>query len=326
DGCGEIPLRLPHARDGAGGVRFIHVRPVDREELMLELNMLALVDEDNEPWGGLLVFKDLTAISQMEAEVRRSEHLAAIGELAAGLAHEIRTPLASMKGAWHMMLGGGGLGPEDGERLMRIIGREMDRLNLLVNDFLSFARPSAGNPQPVDIYELVGSQIEVVRGWKREAASITLAKEDVPPVWFDRGQLAQVVWNLLQNAIEAADPARGVKVEVEIARAAGSPGFAVLSVRDFGRGISAEHVKHIFEPFYTTKANGTGLGLATAWAILKKGSANISVRSVPGAQTVFTLTLPLAGESGLGAVPGGGDAEKAGDGRGEAEKAGDGRG
>ncbi|MDR1080110.1 MAG: PAS domain-containing protein [Deltaproteobacteria bacterium] len=295
DGYGEIPLRLPHARDGTGGFRFMHVRPVDREELMLELNMLALVDEDNEPWGGLLVFKDLTAINQMEEELRRSEHLAAIGELAAGLAHEIRTPLASMKGAWHMMLGGGTvLAPEDGERLMRIIGREMDRLNLLVNDFLAFARPSAGAPQSGDLYELGGSQIELLRGWKRDEASIEISREDVPPVWFDRGQLTQVVWNLLQNAIEAADPARGVKIEVEIARAEASDGCARLTIRDYGRGISAEHVKHIFEPFYTTKANGTGLGLATSWAILKKGAGNISVRSVPGQQTIFTLTLPLA--------------------------------
>ncbi|MDR1041818.1 MAG: PAS domain-containing protein [Deltaproteobacteria bacterium] len=301
DGYGEISMKLPHARDGSGGFRFAHVRPVDRAELILELNMLALVDEDNEPWGGLLVFKDLTAISQMEAEVRRSEHLAAIGELAAGLAHEIRTPLASMKGAWHMMLEGPGLGPEDGERIMRIIGREMDRLNLLVNDFLSFARPSAGNPQPVDLHELVESQIEILRGWKRDQAAIELSRADVPPVWFDRSQLTQVVWNLLQNAIEAADPARGVRVEVEIARAESPEGCARLTIRDFGRGISAEHVKHIFEPFYTTKANGTGLGLATSWAILKKGSGNISVRSVPGSQTVFTLTLPLAGGHEAGA-------------------------
>jgi two-component system sensor histidine kinase PilS (NtrC family) len=319
DAYGEIPLRLPHARDGAGGIRFMHVRPVDRAELMLELDMLALVDEDNEPWGGLLVFKDLTAISQMEEDLRRSEHLAAIGELAAGLAHEIRTPLSSMKGAWHMMLGGGpGLGAEDSQRLMRIVGREMDRLNLLVNDFLAFARPSAGDPQPVDLCELVESQLEVLRGWKREEASIALFGGDVPPVWFDRGQLTQVVWNLLQNAIEAADPDRGVKIEVEISRDDAADGFARLSVRDHGRGISAEHVKHIFEPFYTTKASGTGLGLATSWAILKKGAGNISVRSVPGVQTVFTLTLPLAGVHGQHPALDGRDAGRDGDGAGAA--------
>ncbi|MDR3153767.1 MAG: PAS domain-containing protein [Deltaproteobacteria bacterium] len=300
EGRGAIPALHAHERDPQSGFRFSHVRPVDRAELVLELTMLALVDEDNSTWGGLLVFKDLTAISQMEAEVRRSEHLAAIGELAAGLAHEIRTPLASMKGSWHMMLGGGaGLGQEDKERLMRIIGREMDRLDLLVNDFLAFARPSAGNPQPVDLAELVEGQLEVLRGWKREGAEITLKREPgLPPAWFDRGQLTQVLWNLLQNAIEAADPARGVKVEVELARSASPEGCARLSVTDYGRGISADHVKHIFEPFYTTKANGTGLGLATAWAILKKGSGNISVRSVPGRQTVFTLTLPLADGKG----------------------------
>ncbi|MDR2613232.1 MAG: PAS domain-containing protein [Deltaproteobacteria bacterium] len=302
DGRVEVPLKHPHVRDGAGGgFRFAHVRPVDRAELILEMNMLALVDEDNEPWGGLLVFKDLTFISQMEAEVQRSEHLAAIGELAAGLAHEIRTPLASMKGAWHMMLeaGASGLGQVDRERLMRIIGREMDRLDLLVNDFLAFARPSAGNPQAFDLAELVAGQIEILLGWKREEARITLDASPVPPVWFDRGQLSQVVWNLLQNAIEAADPARGVKVEVGIGLDGAPEGHARLSVCDHGKGISESHVKHIFEPFYTTKANGTGLGLATAWAILKKGSGNISVRSVPGEFTVFTIHLPLADWKGV---------------------------
>jgi two-component system sensor histidine kinase PilS (NtrC family) len=290
----KIPLKLPHMRGIDEGLRFAHVRPVDKVEIILEMNMLALLDENNEPWGSLMVLKDLTAISQMEAEIKRNEHLAAMGKMAAGLAHEIRTPLASMKGSWHMILDQN-LNPENQSRLMNIIGREMERLDLLVNEFLSFARPPLGNPQPLDLSELVSDQVEVLKSWKRDELDVTVNREDgVPLVFFDKGQLSQVIWNLLQNAIEAADSTRDMKIRIDIMAGDGLKGAVFLHVTDYGKGISEDHVKNIFEPFYTTKASGTGLGLATSWALLKNGGGNISVRSIPGVQTVFTVTLPAA--------------------------------
>jgi two-component system sensor histidine kinase PilS (NtrC family) len=290
----KIPLKIPHLRGIDQGLRFAHVRPVDKVEIILEMNMLALMDENNEPWGSLMVLKDLTSMSQMEAEIKRNEHLAAMGKMAAGLAHEIRTPLASMKGSWHMILGQA-VKPEDQRRLMGIIGREMERLDVLVNEFLSFARPPVGNPQPLDLLELVADQMEIIKSWKRDELDLSVSREDgVPLVFFDKSQLSQVVWNLLQNAIEAADSTRGIKIRIDIKAGDGLRGPVRLLVTDYGKGIKDEHVKSIFEPFYTTKASGTGLGLATSWAMLKNGGGDISVRSIPGVQTVFTITLPAA--------------------------------
>ncbi|MDR1165315.1 MAG: PAS domain-containing protein [Deltaproteobacteria bacterium] len=300
----RIPLKRPHLHGGAEGLRFVHRRPIDKVEVILELNMLALVDEDNERWGSLMVLKDLSAISQLEAENKKNEHLAAIGELAAGLAHEIRTPLASLKGSWELILSQN-LRGEDQTRLTRIIGREMNRLDNLVNDFLSFARPPTGHPQALRLRELLEGQTQILKSWKRDEAEINLAPGADPLVFFDEGQLSQIVWNLLQNAIEAADPQRTLVIDIAI-QASRVPGYVDLSIRDNGKGIAEEHVKRVFEPFYTTKPQGTGLGLATAWGMLKKGTGNITVSSTPGAFTVFTLTLPLAqdalaaGERALG--------------------------
>jgi two-component system sensor histidine kinase PilS (NtrC family) len=290
----RIPLKFPHVRGINSGLRFAHTRPIDKVEIMLEMNMLALLDENNEPWGSLMVLKDLTTISQMEAEIKRSEHLASMGKMAAGLAHEIRTPLASMKGSWHMILGQN-LQPDDQKRLMLIIGREMERLDLLVKEFLSFARPPAGNPQPLNLVELVSDQLEILKSWKQNAIDISITHdEELPHIFFDKGQLSQVIWNLFQNAIEAADESRGIKIMIDVTSKDSPKGTIFLNVTDYGKGISEEHVKNIFEPFYTTKTNGTGLGLATSWALLKNGGGNINVRSIPGVQSVFTVILPIA--------------------------------
>ncbi|MDR2350371.1 MAG: PAS domain-containing protein [Deltaproteobacteria bacterium] len=296
----KIPLKFPHVRGPNPGLKFSHVRPVDKVEIMLEMNMLALLDEENDPWGSLMVLKDLTAISQMEAEIKRNEHLAAMGKMAAGLAHEIRNPLASMKGSWHM-ISGQNLGPDHQRRLMLIIGREMERLDLLVNEFLSFARPTAGSPSNLNLAELVRDQVELLKSWKRDELDISVnGDEALPEIFFDKSQLAQIVWNLLQNAIEAADDSRGIKINIDMNARDSHSGTVNLSVTDYGKGISEEHVKSIFEPFYTTKPNGTGLGLATSWSLLKKGNGDISVRSIPGVQTVFTVTLPVSRAGALG--------------------------
>jgi two-component system sensor histidine kinase PilS (NtrC family) len=295
----QIPMKYPHQAVEGSGIRFKHIRALDKAELFLELNTLALVDENNEPWGKLLVLKDLTAFSQMEAEVKRNEHLAAMGKLAAGLAHEIRTPLASMKGSWHMMLGQS-LPAEDNRRLMQIIGREMERLDHLVNEFLAFARPTTGNPQAIDLYGFTDDMVRILESSRGGELDISLTKDFVPPVYFDPDKLRQIVWNLLQNALEAADPDRRLKLTLTLKNSEASPGNVELVVADNGKGIEEEPLKHIFEPFYTTKTKGTGLGLATAWSLLQKGNGNIAVSTTPNRGTVFTLTLPRfnAGQKG----------------------------
>ncbi|MDR0549239.1 MAG: PAS domain-containing protein [Deltaproteobacteria bacterium] len=274
------------------GLTVKHFRPTDQAELILEISLTDLVDKDNEPWGRLLVAQDRTAISQMQAEIKRSERLAAMGELAAGLAHEIRTPLASMSGSWSM-LNNQKLTDEDRQRLIAIIGREMDRLSVLVNDFLGYARPSSGSPQAIDLNQLIYDQLHVFKSWKGEEVIIAKELGQIPLVFFDYGQLTQVIFNLLQNAIEAADSTRVLKLVVSTKLARARPGMVVMAVRDNGRGIKNDQMSHIFQPFFTTKPKGTGLGLATVWRIVREGQGHIQVASEKDQGTIFTVYLPV---------------------------------
>jgi two-component system sensor histidine kinase PilS (NtrC family) len=287
-GQGEAPM-------GARSLRLRHVRQADRAELDLELTALALKDIRNEGWGHLLVIKDQTAMNQMESEIKRSEHMAAVGQLAAGLAHEIRTPLASMSGSWHMILSQS-LKSEDQSRLMNIIGREMDRLEGLVDDFLSFAKPPTGNPQPLDLNAIIEDQVHVFSSWKGDEADIEIHLNDVPKVLFDSGQLSQVIFNLVQNAMEATVPGQRPHVVVETYPDPARPNFVAMAIADEGTGISEKDIRRVFEPFYTTKAKGHGLGLAMVWSIVARGNGHISVRSTPNKLTTFTVLIPKAPE------------------------------
>jgi two-component system sensor histidine kinase PilS (NtrC family) len=279
------------------GLTFTHVRPADREKLVLEISINDLVDNNNESWGRLLVLQDRTALSQMQAEVKRSEHLASLGELAAGLAHEIRTPLAAMSGSWNM-INTQNLSEADQKQLIVIIGREMDRLGTLVNDFLAYARPQVGKPQAIDLNLLINDQLHVFHSWKGEEVSIAKQLTSIPKIYFDYGQLTQVLFNLLQNAVEAAFPDQTLEMVVSTQLTADRPGYVTLSVKDNGRGIPEDKLKKIFEPFFSTKPKGTGLGLATVWGIIRKGRGFIRVTSDLKEGTVFTINLPIAhGES-----------------------------
>ncbi|MDR0356354.1 MAG: PAS domain-containing protein [Deltaproteobacteria bacterium] len=281
------------------GLRFKHVRNGDMAELNIELSILALNDVRNENWGRLFVIKDQTALMQMEAEMKRSEHMAAVGQLAAGLAHEIRTPLASMSGSWHMLLSQT-MKPEDQNRLMSIIGREMERLETLVGDFLSFAKPTAGNPQPVELNDLIEDQVHIFSSWKGDEAAIQVELDDIPKVFFDYSQLSQVIFNLVQNAMEAAVTTRHPHVSITSKVDLLRPGYVSLAISDNGSGISEENIRRIFEPFFTTKPDGNGLGLAMVWGIIMRGNGHISVSSTPDILTTFTVLLPIApGEENL---------------------------
>jgi signal transduction histidine kinase len=196
-----------------------------------------------------------------------------------------------MTGSWDMILNQG-LGEAAQSRLMAIIGREMQRLRDLVDNFLSFARPSAGNPQPVDLNQLVDDQVHVFSSWKGLKAEIAVEKGPIPNVWFDYGQLSQVLFNLIQNALEAGAPGRPVRLRIATGLDRAKPEMVALSISDNGQGISEENVKRIFEPFFTTKSKGTGLGLAMVWGIVHNGNGVISVASVQDASTTFTVLLP----------------------------------
>jgi two-component system sensor histidine kinase PilS (NtrC family) len=242
--------------------------------------------------GQVLIFQDITRLKDMEAQITRSEQFAGIGKLAAGIAHEIRNPLASISGSVQL-LAQGGMDPDTQRRLMGIVLRETDHLNTWITDFLEFARPRRIEKLDVDVPTLVSEIVEVFRHDPSMARStIELVSDGTPGlVEGDSGRLKQVFWNLLKNAAQAMPDGGAVTVRLARAYVGGVPHVQV-TVADTGVGISSEEIDKIFEPFYTTKDRGTGLGLATCYRIVQDHHGQIHVESQRGAGTAFRLQLP----------------------------------
>ncbi len=243
----------------------------------------------------LIVFQDLTALRRAEDELRRADRLAALGTLAAQLAHEIRNPLAAMRGSAQMLAQDGSEDPGV-SRLTAILLRESDRLSRLVEEFLRFARPPKPVRRGVELEQLVQETMEMLQ---TDPLSRGVELEmDLRPVsaTVDPDQLRQVLLNLARNAFEAAGAGGRVRVSL-----AGEGGMARLCVWDSAGAIPESHLGRIFEPFFTTRSGGTGLGLATAYSIVRSHEGRLQVTSTPEAGTEFTVELPLAAEEVQGA-------------------------
>ena len=232
------------------------------------------------------VRKTRRELRAMEGHVKRVEKMAAIGEMAAGLAHEIKNPLASLTGSIQLLREDIRYDP-DHDRLMQIILREADRLSSLANNFLLYARPPAAK---VEAMELDRVLIETTELFEKDATNdgrITITQKIQPNVWIsmDPEHLRQILWNLLLNAAEAID-GKGV-IDIEMYSSKNKDAY--VKITDDGRGMSAAELKSIFEPFFTTKPNGTGLGLAIVHRILEAYDSWINVESEPAKGTTFTL-------------------------------------
>jgi two-component system, NtrC family, sensor histidine kinase PilS len=265
-----------------------HRRASDHPQL-LEVSVSKLTDHRGQTRGRIINFQDLTSMRQMELRIKRAEHLASLGRLAAGIAHEVRNPLASISGSLQLLHATDQLDADD-RRLMEIALREIERLNTLITGFLAYARPQTPSLEPVDL----GEEIRVLAGG---IAGLHSGEGVLPPprvdaqggLWVkaDRDLLSSLLWNLLRNAAEA-----GEREQVEIRIRELDDEHVSLLVTDHGAGVAPEHLAHIFEPFYTTKDSGTGLGLATVHRIVQEHGGGIEVQSVIGQGTTFTITLP----------------------------------
>ncbi len=222
----------------------------------------------------------------MEAHVKRVEKMAGVGEMAAGLAHEIKNPLAGLAGAIQLLREEIRYDP-DHDRLMQIILREADRLSALVGNFLLYAKPPVGQSEPIDLHRALRETVELFgkKGTLNGRVSTTLKAE--PGIWvgMDPGHLRQVLWNLLINAADAIEGPGRIRVELS----AGKDRSACLKIADSGGGMPPETLASIFDPFFTTKANGTGLGLSIVHRILEAYDCRLDVESAPGQGTTFSL-------------------------------------
>jgi two-component system sensor histidine kinase PilS (NtrC family) len=224
----------------------------------------------------------------MENHVKRVEKMAAIGEMAAGLAHEIKNPLASLSGSIQLLKEDMRYDP-DHDRLMQIILREADRLSSLTNNFLLYARPPAGKVEPVKLDLAVLEAAELFEKDGSNNGRIATSKKVSPDVWIsmDRGHLHQILWNLLLNAAEAIEDEGHIGIEMFPLKNK----HACVIITDNGCGISKETLTSIFDPFYTTKPSGTGLGLSIVHRILEAYDAWLNVESESDKGTTVTVNF-----------------------------------
>jgi signal transduction histidine kinase len=226
---------------------------------------------------------------QVTARAEQAERLAALGSLAAGLAHEIRNPLGSIAGSIELLRTGGTLSAED-QKLCEIIERETGRLNELVGDMLELSRPRVPALEPIDL-SATARDVVVLAGKSGRGADVEVRFEgaDRAVVLADAAQMRQVVWNLVRNAIQASSA--GASVVVALRRDEPRERW-VLEVRDQGRGISSEARDRLFDAFFTTRSHGMGIGLAVVKRILDDHRFGIEVESREGEGTAFRVSIP----------------------------------
>jgi len=268
----------------------------DKPPLILGYSTVPFTDAQGDYVGEIINFKDLTSKKRMEEALRRSDKLALLGELSARMAHEIRNPLASMSGSVQLLADQGSI-VENDQRLLKIILRETDRLNSLITDFLTYARPVSPQKKPIDFHAFT-EEICLLVSSDRRFGGVVISNR-VPAdltIHADSNQLRQVMLNLLNNAAEATHNGGRIVVDAHVVKNSTQSTLqeehAVITVSDNGSGIADEAATHLFEPFWTTKNNGTGLGLAISYRIIEEHGGTITAESPPAGGCRMTITLP----------------------------------
>lgn len=266
-----------------------------KDKIFLELNISALKDEEDNVKGYIGVFQDKTEFREMEERVSQSERLAAIGKVAAGIAHEIRNPLASMSGSIQVLKQKPWMEKES-QDLMQIVTRETDRLNNIITRFLSYARPCPINLAQYDVNSLISDTLSILKNSREYNANIktsTQFEQNQLIFKIDSQQIQQVLWNLCLNAIQAMPAGGTLKISTSI-NCSNKINYAQIQVSDTGYGIKEEYKDKIFDPFYTTKENGTGLGLATVYRIIQNHKGTIKVKSKANKGIDIVVELPIS--------------------------------
>ncbi len=258
-------------------------------QLLLDVTVSSIVSEGETLSGYLFLFHDLTEFKAMKDEVDRNRRLAAVGKLAAGVAHEIRNPLSSIKGFATWFFERYEKIPEDRE-VARIMIREVERLNRAVTQLLEFARPMPVVKKRVNLPEMIAHSLQLIAPDVQKQQISVATRFDTDAVWLntDPDRVNQILLNLYLNALQAMDPLGRLFVTVADARREGG---IVIEVADTGRGIPPGDVDKIFDPYFTTRPDGTGLGLAMVHRAVEALGGEIRVESTPGEGTHFFIRL-----------------------------------
>ncbi|MHB8809832.1 MAG: two-component system sensor histidine kinase NtrB [Desulfobulbaceae bacterium] len=284
DGNGE-----ENAPAAVGREREIVVSVAGRRQYLL-CHGMSVLDNQGEYQGQVLLISNLTQLKAMEKEMRENERLAAVGRMAAGVAHEVRNPLSSVKGL--ALLLKGKFAPESREsETASLLIQEVERMNRTVSELLSFARPAPLHVQDVSLSELLADTLRLIASDTENSGIVTRLQlaGDLLPVAGDPDRLNQVFLNLLLNAVQSMEQGGELTVSAQNSREGGS---VLVSIRDNGCGIAQENLSQLFYPYFTTKTGGTGIGLAISQKIISDHKGSIRIDSTPGEGTTVVVELP----------------------------------
>ncbi|WP_051257882.1 ATP-binding protein [Desulfovibrio cuneatus] len=274
-------------------------------EIPISLSAGKITDDAGQPLGYVFVLRDLSEVKQLEEQLRRNERLSALGTLAAGVAHEIRNPLSSIKG--FALLLSNRFSPQDpAKETAKILIQEVERLNRVVSELLAFARPNNLNLTPTSLDHIISKTLRLAE-LDAQGKQITLKAEpaeNLPDIPLDGERFTQALLNLVLNAVQATPVGGTVTISTGLHMGSQSMGshsmgtrgkdpHVIVRVHDTGHGMDAETMQHIFSPYFTTKAAGTGLGLSIASGIITKHGGTLHATSTPGNGSTFTISLPL---------------------------------
>lgn len=261
------------------------------QSIPLSISIARIANNNGRFLGNVFIFRDMREVRQLQEEIRRKEKLAAIGSLAAGVAHEIRNPLSSIKGFAKYFEGRSEAGSEE-QALAKVMAKEVDRLNRVITELLELVRPSDLRIQQVNINEVVEHSLHLIR---QDAESKNIAIEftpnqTLPSVAMDPDRFTQALLNLYLNAIQAIGSDGRLTVEVSQT----NESDIQVIVKDSGKGINPDDLTNIFHPYFTTKAAGTGLGLTIVQKVIEEHNGKVSVTSNRHQGTQFNMVIPLS--------------------------------
>jgi two-component system sensor histidine kinase PilS (NtrC family) len=257
-------------------------------DIPVRMMFSALNGGDGQRLGLICACEDLSTLRAMEERLRQADRLATLGRMSANIAHEIRNPLASLTGAIEVLAANGTAG-ELRDRLANIVIKESGRLNTILRDFLEYARPAPLARARVNVCETI-DEVLILLEHRATPGTLKVARELPPSLeWdVDPQQFRQAIWNLCLNGVEAMPEGGELRVTTAVV-----DDHLTVRISDTGDGIGTTDVHHVFEPFYSTKSGGSGLGLALVHRILQDHGGEIDVDSTPGAGSTFTLRIPV---------------------------------
>ena len=271
--------------------REIRCPVADGRRIPMDVSVSRLEDDDGTPMGHIVLFRDLTEIQELKREVERTQRLASLGRLAAGIAHEIRNPLSSIKGFATYFRERYRDVPED-QKTAEIMVQEVERLNRVIGQLLEFARPMSVRKKATSIQSVIQHSLKMI---EREARAKNInirtnLSSEIQEMTIDPDRMNQVFLNLYLNGIEAMED--GGTLSVELYPDQGDSQIKI-AISDTGAGINKEDLVHVFDPYFTTKQSGTGLGLAIVHKIIESHKGEVKVESEGGKGTKVTIILPI---------------------------------